>query len=577
MKFLGLVASCLTVGASTSCILAQPDLPSKVPLAFDRYRTVAEIDGSLRAIAAAYPDLCTLTKIGESLEGRDLLVLTIGTSKGAAIEDKPAMWIDGAVHANEIQSAEVVLYTAWYLTKAYGANRSLTDLVDRCSFHLMPLVNPDNRDVWLQGPATPNSQRSNRRPVDQDRDGQADEDGPDDLDGDGSITQMWKRDPLGRWERDAADPRIFRRVASDKPPGGWTPMGEEGIDNDGDGEINEDPTGGDDMNRNWPAGWLPEFAQGGAGPFPLSAPETRAVADFIEGRPNIAAVQSYHNTGGMILRGPGAEHRGWAYPASDVRVYDQLASVGEQLLPYYRSMVIHRDLYTVHGGFVNWTAESLGIFSFTNELWTPAKFFQRDRAQPDETQQWLWRDRMAFGQLFTEHREIEHPTLGKVLVGGLNKWSSRVTPTFMLLEECHRNFAFTMFHADQTPRVMLARHEALSIGPGLWQLTVELANDRIMPTRSEVSRDKGIGSPDLVTVTVPDGRVAAAFALDGWFDRSPTPVGHEPARVQLSGGVPGRGGVTLRFIIEAPPKASVEVRCVAEKAADLTATLSLTP
>ncbi|MEI7658240.1 MAG: M14 family metallopeptidase [Phycisphaerae bacterium] len=575
MRLIGLAGTCVAWAAATA--MAQPDLPSKVPLTFDRYHTVEEINRGLRDLAAAYPEVCTLTKIGETLEGRELVVLTIGTSKQGAIADKPAMWIDGAVHANEIQAAEAVLYTAWYLTKAYGSNRSLTELVDRCSFHLLPMVNPDNRDAWLQGPSTPNSQRSNRRAVDDDRDGQADEDGPDDLDGDGSITQMWKRDPLGRWERDAADPRIFRRVAADKPAGGWTPMGEEGIDNDGDGEINEDPAGGDDMNRNWPAGWLPDFVQGGAGPFPLSAPETRAVADFIEARANIAAVQSYHNAGGMILRGPGAEFRGWAYPEQDIRVYDQLATVGEQLLPYYRSMVIHRDLYTVHGGFVNWTAESLGIFSFTNELWTAAKYFQRDQSQPNDAQQWLWRDRMAFGQLFTDYREVEHPTLGTVLVGGLNKWSSRVTPTFMLQEECHRNFAFTMFHADQTPRLAFARQEVKLAGPGVWQVTVELLNDRLIPTRSGLARDKGIGSPDVVTVAASKGRVAAAFSLDGWFDRSPTPIRHEPARVQLAGGVPGRGGVTLRFLLEAEAGASVEVRCVSEKAADVATTLTLNP
>jgi hypothetical protein len=42
---------------------------------------------------------------------------------------KPMMWIDGAVHANEIQASEAVLYTAWYLTKAYGVNKDLTELV----------------------------------------------------------------------------------------------------------------------------------------------------------------------------------------------------------------------------------------------------------------------------------------------------------------------------------------------------------------------------------------------------------------------------------------------------------------
>lgn len=566
-----MVGACACLVACAGVAIAQQDLPSKVDLVFNRYHTVEEIDKALMDLAAAYPEVCRVESIGKSLEGRELLVLTIGTSKGGPIEDKPAMWIDGAVHANEVQSAEAVLYTAWYLTKAYGTNKSLTELVDRCSFHLLPMVNPDSRVAWLNGPSSPHNHRSNRRPEDQDRDGQVDEDGPDDLDGDGSVTQMWKQDPQGRWERDATDPRIFRRVASDKPPGGWTNLGEEGLDNDGDGLINEDPVGGDDMNRNWPAGWLPEYVQGGAGPYPFSAPETRAVGAFIEARPNIAAAQSYHNAGGMILRGPGAGFRESSYPGGDVRVYDQIARVGEQLLPYYRSMVIHKDLYTVHGGFVNWTAESLGIFSFTNELWTPAKYFQRDQANPTEEQQWLWRDRMAFGQLFTEYREFEHPVHGKVFIGGMNKWASRNTPTFLLEEECHRNFAFTMYHADQTPRLSVLRDSVESLGSGLWAVTIEIGNSQLIPTRSEHANGKGIGASDLLMVepSAEGARVAAAFRMNGWMDRTPEPISHEPARIQNGAGVPGRGSVIYRFIIESKQGGTVRLLYRAEKAADL--------
>lgn len=551
--------------------VAQQDMPSKVPMSFDRYHTVEEINKALRDMAAAYPEICTITVIGKSYLGKDMLVLTIGSKKGAAIEGKPSMWIDGAVHANEIQAAEAVLYSAWYLTKAYGVNKNLTELVDRCSFHLLPMVNPDSRDVWFKQPSTPNNHRHDQRPIDHDRDGTIGEDSPDDLDGDGSITQMWKEDPQGRWERDKADPRVFRRVAPDKPPGGWTSLGEEGLDNDQDGRINEDYDGADDMNRDWPAGWLPSYIQGGAGPFPFSCPETRAISAFIESRHNIAAVQSYHNAGGMILRGPGASFREWAYPARDASAYDQIAKVGEQLLPYYKSMVIYKDLYTVHGGFVNWTAESLGIFSFTNEMWNPAMYFQRDQLNPNEEQQWLWRDRMVFGQIFTDYKEFDHPKYGKVLIGGLNKWSSRSTPTFMLEEECHRNFAFTMFHADQTPELSLLRSKAEKTAGGLWSVQIEITNNRLIPTRSEHSRIKGIGASDLLTVE--GGKVAAAFRLSSWTDEDPEPIEHEPARVQNAGGVPGKGSVMYRFLVSGDGKVSFVYH--SEKAKELRGEIEL--
>ena len=102
--------------------------------------------------------------------------------------------------------------------------------------------------------------------------------------------------------------------------------GSEGIDNDGDGQVNEDGPGTYDMNRNWPAGWNPEHVQGGAGDWPFSYPETEAVARFIMTKPNIAAGQAYHNAGGMILRGPGVPQRDGAY-SGDRGVYESIGRV----------------------------------------------------------------------------------------------------------------------------------------------------------------------------------------------------------------------------------------------------------
>lgn len=546
-------------------VLAQEHIPGKVEIPFNRYYTYAELESHLKAIAAAYPDLVTLTEIGKSLEGRALWVATVNNPKTGPDSSKPAMWIDGNVHGNEIQSAEAVLYTLWYLTKAHGVNPDLTTLLDECSFYLMVSQNPDAREAWFRDAHTSSSSRSNRRPVDNDRDGLLDEDGPDDLDGDGSITQMWKRDPSGRFRRDPADPRTFTRVA-DTETGEWTSLGSEGIDNDGDGQINEDGPGGDDMNRNWPSDWQPDYVQGGAGLFPLSNPEPRAIAAFILARPNIAAAQSYHNTGGMILRGPGAAYREGTYPQSDVRAYDELARIGEEMLPYYKSMVIYRDLYTVHGGFVNWTAEGLGIFSFTNEMWHPGKYFQREAPDPDNTRMWIFRDRLEFGQTFTPYTEVDHPTHGKILVGGLNKWSSRVTPTFMLEEECHRNFAFTMFHARETPRLAFARTEvAKGPTPDSWIITTEVKNDRLIPSRSGIARQRGIGPADILSVS-PASAVAAAGTLSSWTDPRMDETRHEPARVQVAGGIPGRGSAIFRFYVTGKTGASVTLEYASQKA-----------
>ena len=90
----------------------------------------------------------------------------------------------------------------------------------------MPIVSPDSRAKWFESPSTPSNRRSNQMPRDNDRDGLIDEDPAEDLDGDGSITQMWKRDPRGGWVRDRFDDRVFTRVPAGET-GDWTTSAEK--------------------------------------------------------------------------------------------------------------------------------------------------------------------------------------------------------------------------------------------------------------------------------------------------------------------------------------------------------------
>ena len=585
------ISTALVVLASTA--VAQEHIPGKVEIAWNRYYDHAEITAHMTAIAKAYPEICRLEQIGQSLQGRPMYVAIVSSPGTGTDTSKPGMWIDGNVHGNEIQAAEAVLYSLWYLTKAYGHNEDLTELLDNYSFYFLPSQNPDGRQYWFDNPNTPSSSRSNQRPVDSDRDGLVDEDPPDDLDGDGHITTMWKQVPDGRWRRNRDDPRIFERVGPDEK-GDWMRLGSEGIDNDGDGRINEDGPGGDDMNRNWPTDWHPTYVQSGAGPFPFSHPETKAIGEFILAHPNIAAGQSYHNSGGMILSGPGASYLTSHYPASDRRIYDEIANIGEDILPYYRNMIIYDDLYTVHGGFVNWLAEGLAILSFTNELWTAGKYFQRD-VRPNQERTWLWRDRLAFGQLFTPYTEYDHPKYGPIIIGGPNKWSSRNTPTFMLEEECHRNFAFTMFHADQMPLLEFDRFEVRRLDDaqdtGLWAVTVQIRNTKPIPTRLAIAQQKRIGTNDLLicepqgdTTLVTAGRVTGGGGRFGrfgggagreWFSKQMTPVTHEPGRIQVADGIPSRGWRIYRFIVRGPEGGTILLRYEAERAKNIETTIEL--
>jgi hypothetical protein len=569
------VAAALAAAAVAGPAPAQEPLPSRVEVAWNRFYDYDQMTGLLRRLVEAYPDLLTMESIGQSVQGREMWLVTLSNPETGPHEAKPAMWIDANVHGNEVQGTEVVMYTIWYMTKSYGRVERLTELMDRAAFYFLPTVNPDSRAHWFREPNTSSSQRSGQQPTDNDYDGLLDEDGPEDLDGDGHIGRMYRLDPNGSMRRNRDDPRILEPVPPGEP-GEYSWAGSEGIDNDGDGRINEDGPGGYDMNRNWPSGWQPNYVQSGAGEHPFSYPETRCVGEFIASRPNIAAGQSYHNTGGMILRGPGASFRENLYPGGDRRVYDELGRAGEEMLPFYRYMIIHADLYTVHGGFVNWLSEGLGIVSFTNELWSGRKILQDSERRLDQEGRFRWIDRVLFGQTFTDYTEYDHPTRGKVIIGGKSKFSGRVPRTFMIEEECHRNFAFTMWHARQMPLLSFDWVDVQRIGDGLWQVTVEVANDRIIPTRLQLAAQKGIGQPDRLVLEPSGGAtVVASGRLDDRFDRTIEPVEHRPGEIPNDVGIPGRGRGTFRALIAGPAGATVILRYVAEKARDIETTVEL--
>jgi hypothetical protein len=157
----------------------------------------------------------------------------------------------------------------------------------------------------------------------------------------------------------------------------------------------------------------------------------------------------------MILRGPGAEYV--TYNGADIRVFEAIQKTGAELLPFYDVMVLHKDLYVVHGGESTWAYEGLGVIGLTNELWAGGRMYAKDE-RPSTEEYRKFRDLLQFGDVYVPYHEIEHPTYGTILVGGTTKYSSRITPPWMLEEGCHRNFAFTMYHADQMGRGPVGDH-----------------------------------------------------------------------------------------------------------------------
>ncbi len=560
--------------------------PPKAAIAFNRLYDYPELVDAMRRLVEAHPGLLSMRSIGRSVEGRDLWCITVNNPKTGDDRSKPAMYVDGNIHGNEVQAAEAGLYTAWYLAEHYDRVPKIKQLVDERAFYIVPTVNPDGRAHWFGGPNTTNSSRSGKSPLDDDRDGRADEDGYNDVNGDGQVTQMRRRDPLGRYRASADDPRVMVPVRQGEA-GEYELLGTEGIDDDGDGQVNEDPPGGYDMNRNWPADWQPNHVQFGAGPYPLCWPETRAVADFVLDHPNIAGVQAFHNAAGMILRGPGHPTRQAEYGPDDDRIAEAIGAVGARMLPFYRNLVIHKDLYGVHGGFIGWTYEHLGIFSFTNELWNNDQLLGRPQPPPADNQQALARavgnerqddqmfanDRLLFGAQFVPWTEADHPLYGKIEVGGFVKQSQRVPPPFLIEELCHRNAAFVLYHADQMPRLEFAGLESKALGDGVFEVTATVKNTRSIPTIAGQARRHRIGLPDTATIVGDGLEVAAGGVLVNRDTGEVRPAERDPARLRLPDGIGGDSLIRFRWFVRGQGRATVRYESqkggAAEKAIDL--------
>lgn len=557
------IATLASLGTTRAAEPINP--PPKVPLAFNRLYDYPDLIDALKKLVAAHPDRLTLTSLGKSVEGRDLWCVTINNPKTGPDRSKPAMYVDGNIHGNEVQAAEACLYLIWYLTENAGRVPKLKELLDERVFYIVPTINPDGRAHWFNAPNTTNSSRSGKTPIDDDRDGVADEDGFDDLDGNGQITQMRRKTPQGRFKLSQDDPRILVPVKPGQT-GDYEPLGLEGIDNDGDGQINEDQPGGYDMNRNWPADWQPQHVQFGAGDFPLSWPETKAVADFIRDHPNIAGVQAFHNAAGMILRGPASATRQAQYPSGDDRVAEAIGAAGARMLPFYSNSVIHRDLYNVHGGFIGWTYEYLGIFSFTNELWNTNQMLgtpggptsgtarASNTSQDDEL---FASDRLLFGADYVPWKPAKHPLYGDVEIGGFVKQSQRVPPSFLLEELCHRNAAFVIYHADQMPRVTWDEVKVDDLGDGVAQVTATLKNTRSIPTMAQQAAAHKLGLPDLISLSGPDLAVVAGGILLNRDTGEVQAVENEPGRIRLESGVPGESLVRVRWFVRGKGEATV--------------------
>jgi murein tripeptide amidase MpaA len=460
---------------------------------FDQFYRHEPLTELLFAYGEARPNLVSVRSIGKSHEGRDIWVVVLTNTATGADVDKPAFWLDGNIHAAELTASTTCLYYLHDLLTKYGVDAQVTHLLDTRVVYMVPRLNPDGAELALAD--RPRHIRSSTRPYPFDEepvDGLTIED----VDGDGRILTMRVPDPHGGYKKHADDPRLMVAREPGEFGGEYYRLIPEGLIKNHDGltiTVNKDREGLD-LNRNFPSEWRQEHKQLGAGPYPTSEPEVRAMVDFITGHPNIGAAISYHTHSGVILRPMGTQSDDEMIP-EDLWSYKRFSELGAQTSGYPAISIWHEFRYhpkEIITGTQDWVYEHLGALFWVVEIWSPNKEagiegykwidWYREHPVEDDLKLLKWSDEQCGGQAHVEWRPFHHPQLGAVEIGGwdkMNYW--RNPPPHLREREAARFPAWMNQIALSLPKLELLRTEVRALGPDSWRIRMAVGNSGYLP------------------------------------------------------------------------------------------------
>lgn len=262
-----------------------------------KYHPYADLTTRLQAAVQAHPELARLESAGRTPGGRDLWVVELANRRGAPPETRPALLVGAAFEADHLVGSEIALAVVENLLARAASDAAVKKVFDESVIYVLPRVNPDGTEGFFAPLRA--GRRTTLAPRDEDNDGRLDEDGPEDLNGDGLVTLMRVKAEDGEYLADPEEPRLMRKADPKKGERGQYKIYTEGVDNDGDGFVNEDPVGGTDLNRNfmhdYPA-YKPD-----AGPHMASEAESRALLDWLLKHRNVAAILAFGESDNLVV------------------------------------------------------------------------------------------------------------------------------------------------------------------------------------------------------------------------------------------------------------------------------------
>ena len=491
------------------------------------YRSPAEIDKLLQAKSADSGEI-SYQSLGRSPGGREISVLTIGSGQAGAIMAAANMTGESPL------GSEAALKLADYVMK----HRS--GVTGEYTWYIIPCGNPDGYARFFERPLAVNAK--NLRPFNDDNDDAVDEDGPEDLNGDGRITVMRQEDPGGKWTESERYPGILRRAESAKGEGGKYRLLPEGIDNDGDGEINEDGLGGVNPGHNFPHNF--EHYTDSDGLWAGSEEESRAVMRFAFDHPEIAMMLVFDRSNTLLNIPPdnkqGGANKGkykvperyakqlgvdpqtelplgeitqmlrelWSSPNLTEDRVRRILGGGAMVNPDKQDLPYWKEISSIYGDFLDsagieteridppglppgsieeWSYYQYGVPTFAMDFWTlpkPKPENEEDKPKSednDEVEEWERALYEFSPEAFLRWEEFQHPDLGKVEIGGVIPYAETVAPAAMVAGLIDAQLPFVEELAGRLPKLTFGGYEVEKRNGGHWKVKVWVKNEGYLP------------------------------------------------------------------------------------------------
>jgi len=469
----------------------------------ESYRTHKELSTILKQLNAQYPNITRLNSITKTAGNKDIWVLEVGNSE---VDNHPGIVIVGGVDGKYISGPELALRFAEKLLKS-SSEDSVQNLINSITFYIIPNVSPDATDQYHA--SLKYDRDKNARPTDDDRDGRLNEDPYEDLDNNGIITALRIKDPKGEWITHPDDERVMIKADKNEGEKGQYILISEGIDNDGDKSYNEDGEGGITFNKNM--AYQFEHFKPGAGDFPVSEIESKAVLDYLYDKWNTFAVFIFGPSDNLSIPlqhvKADAEHQIVTSILKDDAILNAYVSKKYNELTGEKS---NTQITKSNGGFMQWAYFHYGRLSFS----TPAFYVPEIKVKPDSIQAnnkknekfdpevnfLRWADSVIQEDYFLDWKAIDHPDFPDkhVEIGGYYP-HVRINPPVTLLDsisDTHNRFIIWL--ASERPSIEIMNVHTEDLGKNLFRIELDIYNRGFLPALCEIGeRTRWVKKPKI--------------------------------------------------------------------------------